>query len=338
MAAHEGSEHSEHAERRDIGEATLEQLRADVVRLSRNLMTSEPLSMFQEMGRVRSRMYAALDRRLWPRDAGELYLLVAVINCLMAVATSDLGYPDAAAELTRAAWAYAVAIDNRPLMAHLRLEMAGITFWRGRPRQSRDFAEDGLRYLADGPNAAQLHLQYGRAAARLGDNESARQAINAAHDARERDHHDDLLAIGGEFSLSQATHHYLAGSTLTEIPDATSEAIDELERAAEFYEQGWGPGEEPGYGYRALAYVDLAAARLRAGQLDNVSATLEPVLTLPPGQRIDTLLKRLESVRTELARPRYQGSSQARELDERIEDFSRDTITVGLHELPGTLA
>src|SRR5216684_2999596 len=34
MAAHEGSEHAEQAERRDIGEATLEQLHADVARLS----------------------------------------------------------------------------------------------------------------------------------------------------------------------------------------------------------------------------------------------------------------------------------------------------------------
>jgi len=106
-------------------------------------------------------------------------------------------------------------------------------------------------------------------------------------------------------------------------------------RAAEFYEQGWGPGEEPGYGCRALAHVDLATARLRAGQPDSVSATLEPVLMLPPGQRIDALPKRLGRVRAEFARPRYHGSPQARELDERIEDFSRDTATAGLHELPG---
>jgi len=38
MAAHEGSEHAEQAERRDIGEATLEQLHADVARLSAESM------------------------------------------------------------------------------------------------------------------------------------------------------------------------------------------------------------------------------------------------------------------------------------------------------------
>ena len=43
----------------------------------------------------------------------------------------------------------------------------------------------------------------------------------------------------------------------------------------------------------------------------------------------------VKTVRVELAAPRYQGSAQARELDEAIEEFIRDTIVAGLHELPG---
>src|ERR1019366_8402759 len=187
MTAHEGGEHGEHAERRDIGEATLEQLRADVTRLSHEFMIGEPLPLFLEMRRVRARIYAALDRRLWPRDQTELYFQLAALSCLMAAAASDLGYPQAGEELARAGWAYATAIDNRPLMAHLRLELAGIVFW-DRPRQSRDLAQSGLEYLSDGPNAAQLHLQYARAAARLGDATTARRAIASANEAREREY------------------------------------------------------------------------------------------------------------------------------------------------------
>src|SRR6266851_5530444 len=124
MAAHEGGEHAESAERRDIGDATLEQMRADLVRLSHDYMRGEPLSLF------------------------------------------------------RAGWAYAVAIDHRPLMAQLRLQLASIASW-DRPRQSREHAARGLEYLSDGPNAAQLHLLFGRAAVRLGDAEAARHAITA---------------------------------------------------------------------------------------------------------------------------------------------------------------
>src|SRR5450755_13225 len=57
MTAHEGSEHAEQAERRDIGDATLEQVRADVVRLSIESMTVEPSSVFREMHRPRSSIY-----------------------------------------------------------------------------------------------------------------------------------------------------------------------------------------------------------------------------------------------------------------------------------------
>ena len=40
------------------------QLRNDVMRLSHGYMTGEPFQLFQEMRRVRDRMYVALDRRL----------------------------------------------------------------------------------------------------------------------------------------------------------------------------------------------------------------------------------------------------------------------------------
>src|SRR5258708_2148052 len=48
------------------------------------------------MRRVRSRMYAALDRRLWPRDQAELYFLLGCLTSLMASAANALGYPQSA--------------------------------------------------------------------------------------------------------------------------------------------------------------------------------------------------------------------------------------------------
>jgi transcriptional regulator with XRE-family HTH domain len=334
MTAHEGSDHAERAERRDIGEATLAQLRADLVRLSHDYMSDEPLPLFLEMRRVRTRIYAALDRQLWPRDQTELYFQLAVLNCLMAVAADDLGYQQAAEELVRAGWAYATAIGHRPLLAHLRLELAGIVFW-DRPRQSLELAQSGLAYLSDGPNAAQLQLQSARAAARLGDTATARRAITSAAEARERAHHDDLLEIGGEFRLSRASHHYMAGAAVIEIPDAQADAVTELEHAAGLYAAGPEPGEDHGFGLEALAYVDLAAALLRADRLDSATSALAPVLLLPQGKRIKNLPERLTRVRAELAGPRYQGSPQARDLDEQIEEFGRDTIVAALRELPG---
>jgi hypothetical protein len=335
MAAHDGSEHAERAERRDVGEATLEQLYADVSRLSVESMTSEPFPVFLDMRRVRARIFRLLDQQLWPGDQARLYFLLGCLSDLMAVAASGLGYPQAAEELIRSGWAYATAIDHKPLMAHLRLQLSSVLFWSNRFREARDVAADGLRYLTEGPNGAHLYVKYARASARIGDSDSAREAISAAREARERDQADDVLAVGGEFGLSLATQTYFAGSALADIEGAEGEAAAELELAASLYEAGPRADEQHWFGGKALASVDLATIRLRSGALDAASAALTPVLALPSSQRITSLTSRLDRVRGELARPIFSRSVPARELDERIEEFGRESVTAGLHSLPG---
>jgi hypothetical protein len=96
MAAHEGSEHAAQAEQHGIGDATLEQLHADVARLSRQADTDEPFPVFMDMRRVRERVYWLLDRRLWPREQADLYFLTGVLNGLMGVTADRLGYADSA--------------------------------------------------------------------------------------------------------------------------------------------------------------------------------------------------------------------------------------------------
>ena len=329
MAAHEGSAHAERAEQRGIGEATLEQFRADVTHLSAQYLTGETYALFREMRRVRDRILDALGRRQWPRDSAELYLLAGCLSALMAAAATNLGYPQAAEELTRVGWAYATIIDHRPLMARLRLCAAYAAYWSGRPEQSANLARSGLEYLADGQNAAQLHLFGGLASARLGDAGSAHAAIAAARDARDRDHRDELLEIGGEFGFSRATQSYYAGFILSEAASGkaasgkagSDEAVTELDGAIGLYATGPGPGEQHSRKCQMLAHADLAIARLRAGALDAAITALEPVLALPPGERTAVEGQRLAVVRAELAAPVYRGSPAARGLDELVAGF-----------------
>jgi transcriptional regulator with XRE-family HTH domain len=336
MAAHEGSDHAAHAEEHGIGDATLEQLQADLIRLAHESDTGQPFTVFLDLRRVRERVYQLLDRRLWPGEQADLYLILGVVNGLMGVTADRLGYPDSAEELIRSGWAYATAIDHRPLLATLRLQLSTVAYWRGMTLRSRDLAADGLRYLTAGPTAADLHLKLARATAALGDADSARQAITAAHEARAREHQDELLDLGGEFSVSLATHHYFAGAALSEINGAEADATTEIEQAVALYEGGPGSGEQHYFGTRALASIDLAAVRLRAGALDAAADAIAPVLSLLPAQRVSSLTSRVRLVRTELAAAVFHGSSQARELDERIEEFGRDSVTVSLHGLsPG---
>jgi transcriptional regulator with XRE-family HTH domain len=333
MAAHEGSEHAGRVEQRGIGEATLEQFRADVTSLSVQYLTGETFGLFMEMRRVRNRIMTALDRRQWPRDATELYLLAGCLSALMAAAAVNLGYPEAAEELTRAGWAYATIIDHRPLMARLCLCAAYAAYWGGRPRQSASLARSGLTYVADGQNAAQLHLYAGLACARLGDAADASQAIAAARDARERDHRDELLEIGGEFGFSRAAQSYYAGFVLSEAPrgdPSSGEAVAELRSATGMYDAGPGPGEHHSRRCQRLAHTDLAIVQLRSGALDAAITALRPVLTLGPAERPTECTavhgQRLSALRAELAQPIFRGSPAARDLDEQVAEFNRSAL------------
>ena len=330
MAAHEGSEHAERAEQRGIGEATLEQFRADVVSLSAQYLTGETFELFLAMRRVRNRIAEALGRRQWPRDAAELYLLAGCLSALMAAAATNLGYPEAAEELIRSGSAYATIIGHRPLMARLRLCAAYAAYWNGRPRDSAELARAGLQFLAGGQSTAQLHLFAGLAAARLGDAGSGARAIAAARAARERDQPergDELLEIGGEFGFSRATQLYYAGFILSE--SGRGEAARELENAVARYEAGPGPGEQHSRKCEMLARAELALARLRAGALDAAADALAPVLALAPATRTAVQGQRLSVIGAELAQPIYRGSAPARELGEALTCFARD--------LPGRL-
>ena len=335
MTAHESSDHAEQAEQPGIGDITFEQLRTDVIQLSHLSDTGEPFAAFLDMRRVRDRIYKLLDRQLWPREQTDLYFLLGCLNGLMGVTANRLGYPDSAEELLRSGWAYANAIDHRPLQGMLRTKLSYVMYWRGRFSDSSALAADGLQYVSRGPLGADLHLNHARAAARLGDPDTARQAVSAAHEARESDYHDDLLEIGGEeFLLSRATHHCLAGNASAEISGGERWAVEELEQAISLYDAGPGLGEQHWFGGKAMAGVDLAGVRLRSGALDAAAAALGPVLVLPPSQRVASLTTRLGRVRDELAAPIFRGSAQARALGEQIEEFGRESIVAGLHSLP----
>jgi hypothetical protein len=152
---------------------------------------------------------------------------------------------------------------------------------------------------------------------------------------RQRDYTDDLMDMGGQFAISEASHHGFAGAALASIKSAEREAAEELEQAVALYDEGPRRGEDHWFAGKPLASIDLAVVRLRSGALDAAATALEPALSLPVAQRITQVTTRLAALRDELAVPLFRGSAQARTLGEQIEEFSRETVVAGLHSLPG---
>ena len=334
-AAHESSEHAAERDPYGLGDITTDQLRGDVVRLSREMDTGSPLSTFLELRRVRDRIHLLLDRRLLLREQGELYFLLGCVSGMMGAVATQLGYLDAAEEFIRAGWAYASIIEHDPLRAMLRLKLAIAADHQGRYSESRDLAADGLQYVSQGSPGAELHVIHARAAARLGDLDTARQSIGLADDAQDSDYTDDLLEIGGEFAVTRATHYSLAGRALTDINGAERDAAGKLDQAIGLYDAGPGPDEEFWFAGKPIAGVNLAIVRLRSGALDAAVEALQPTLALPAEQRIADITNRLADVRRELAAPIFTGSPQATALGEAIESFTREAVTSALHTLTG---
>lgn len=332
-SAQESSDRARHAERRNVGSATLERLAATVGRLAREVLAGEPLPLFFQMRQAREDLQAAAGYPSWPGDQRELYFLLGWLNSVMAAAAQQAGSTAAAEQLAFSGLGYATAIGHRPLLARLRLDLAVIAFWSGSPGTCVEQAALGLDHLPAGPIAARLHLIRARAAGRLGDIDTARTALGDADRAR-----DDASASGlaDPVSLlggSPAVYHYYAGAALIEIPGAEQDAIVELDRAVTLYTEAGEPGSYRDHD-EMTARACMVAALLRAGAFEAAQAAAGPVLALPCSRRVSSLRHSFARVRAELAVSQHRGSLGARDLDAQIEQFCAHTIASHLTDTP----
>ncbi|MEU1547299.1 XRE family transcriptional regulator [Nocardia sp. NPDC005745] len=327
-AAHEASEHAGKAESTNVGASTLEQLDADVVRIANDYVRIPPVPMMVDMVRVRRRVYRLLEGHQRPSDTGHLYLLAGTLSGLLANASTDLGYYDAAGEQIRAAWAYAELCGHNGLRAWTRGMHALIEYWSQRPRRAVQLAQSGQEFAESATAQVRLLNIEARIWSALGSAADTDRCVRAADDAREIAATDTLHdEVGGVFGFNDAKANYYAGATYIHLGQA-ERALGATQRAIELYSNG--PSEQRSYGAEALARVDCAAAHLINGSLDGAAEALQPVLGLEEDKRIAQLEERLTDMRRGIAAPAFRDSVEARRLDERIEEFCGSTAAKGI--------
>jgi tetratricopeptide (TPR) repeat protein len=324
-AAHESSAHAEWAEGSNVGEATLEQLDADVRRIATDYVHVPPLPMFAEMLRVRNRIYGLLEGRQKPASAAQLHLLAGVLCGLLANASTDLGYRDAAAEQASAAWAYGDIIGHDGLRAWTRGMQALIEYWSGRPQHAVRLAQSAGRYADSATARVRLHSIEARAWSLLGDAREASRCMGAASDARESAAAGDYLhdEVGGVFGFADTKNHCYAGAAYIHLGQADA-ALEAASRAVELYAAG--PAAQRSYGAESLARVDMAVACLLKQRLDGAAESLAPVLAIPAGLRIAQLGDRMADVQARLAGAEFSGAQEARDLRDQIDNFVGETL------------
>jgi hypothetical protein len=146
-AASEARGHAEQAAVTGIGPGTVEQLTADVARLSRAYVSAPPLPLFVAMHRELDHVEAALEEKVYPAQARDLNFLAGALCGLMANACLDLGREEAADDLARAAWTHGRIIDHAPLMGWARGTQALAAIWDQRFSDAVRHVENGLLYV-----------------------------------------------------------------------------------------------------------------------------------------------------------------------------------------------
>jgi len=319
-AANEVRGYAQRAAVTEVGPGTVEQLTADVVRLSRAYVSAPPLPLFAAMHEGLSRVQSALDQKLYPAQARDLNFLAGALCGLMANASLDLGLEEAADDLARAAWTHGRIIDHAPLMGWARGTQALAAIWDQRHLDAERHAHDGLMNTPAGMGAVRLHAIRARALAALGDGDQARAAMKAAEKARANADHDELHdGIAGEFAFDHAKLRYYEALSLLDF-EHPSEAGQAAQAAIVLYEAV--PARARSYGCAALARVQLARAHLMGNNLDEVADVLAEVLALGPQRRISSLNQHLDACRQLLRDSAERGSGVARELDRQLSAFS----------------
>jgi hypothetical protein len=320
-AAEESAAFGAWAEVTNIGPTTLEQFDSDIRQIAHTYLHTPPLPLFLRTLRLRDRAFALLQGRQHPDQTRHLYATAGWLCSLLAWMSGDLGDYTAAKTHGRIAWLCAELADHNGLRAWTRATQSKLAFWNGEILESEHLARDGLRFATATTAAVMLRSLEGRASARLGNSETANSAIHQAREARE--HVTSPDEVGGLFGCSMAQQSYLAGSTYLWLRQP-GDALREAEDAIQHFETS--AAEDRFYGAEMLARIDAMTAHAQEGRLDSVEGAAQVVLAVPPQQRLDTFVRGLHRVRDELGRPAFQGSVEARQLQEQIEDFCAGAI------------
>ncbi|WP_433259693.1 hypothetical protein ACQPYK_48895 (plasmid) [Streptosporangium sp. CA-135522] len=323
MAARRALRFTVAAEGSNIGPETLDQLRAEVTRLTLAYQQQPLTTLMGDLIGLQDVAFRLLEGRQRPAEAAEMYLFAGVISGMLAKASHDLGDPHSAMTQARASFVCADNAGHDGLRAWTRGLQSMIAYWAGWPHEAARYAQAGGEFAARirGTGSVWLPAQEARVWAVLGDGERAVAAIERANDAREQVELDDLDVLGGIMTFPRARQLYYAADARVWLPGDEQEADRVASEAITAYNQA-GP-EERSYSDEAGARADQALARANMGDLDGAAEALAPVLELPVGQRIGGVVASAMRVHAALRAPGYQGAATAQNLQQQIEVYGQ---------------
>ncbi|WP_224058933.1 helix-turn-helix domain-containing protein [Streptomyces kanamyceticus] len=303
----------------NIDANALEELSFTLARIATDYVHAPLFPLFTELISVRDQLFSKLQGRQRPQQSRELFMLAGTTCLLLAHASQNLGDQASAMTQIRTARTCAEQADHTGLLAWTLGTAALITEWSPQGRMSLRLAEQAATLAPPGESRIRIAAIEARTAARIGDHERARTALDRmrrAMDEPPRD--DDLVQYGGLLTFPRAKQDYYLGGTYTLLGEH-QQAQQHAATAIEAYRTG--PHEERSYGDEALAQLDLITIGIHQGDLDEALAGLHHILNLPPEMRIRQLGNAMDRLGTLVRRPELKRSRAAGELADLIRGY-----------------
>jgi len=286
----------------------LQRFETETRRLARDYLSQAPVPIFSQTATLaRSAFDLIQGGHQYLYQTRELYVAAGRLSALLSWMSGDLGQMAAAAEHARATWVCADQADNATLRAWAMSVASKAAYWDGDYLSAVECARNGQQYAATGTALVMLACQEADALKAVGRVREAENAIDRAKAAREQVNAPD--DVGGLFSCGRARQaNYEIGVHLAAArPKQAISAATEAEDA-------FASGDLWAYGTWAQIRIGAALAHIMLDNIGGAGQYLEPVLSMPPDRRLDTLDRRAGEVVHVLTRPRIERSREAREL------------------------
>ncbi|MEU2592989.1 hypothetical protein ABZ649_04585 [Streptomyces albidoflavus] len=329
MAARRARDFALGAERGQLGDETLGFLQDEVARITAIYQRVPLPEIFPDLHAAQEDCFRLIEGgRVRPTQMRQLHVCAGLLSWLMAKASHDLGDLHSAMMQARTAGVCAQQAEHDALLAAVDGLKSLITYWAGRPEDAVFFARKGA---AEHPNlrgtvSAWLPALEARAAALLGDGDSALTANARAIDARTRVVADDLDNLGGILTFPEAKHDYYTAESRVLLGLHDQETAERADAAAAAYHDRstdhWAFGDEAG------SQCNVAIVRLNGGVIDGAAEAIRPVLDLPNSQRNNGIVVSARRVASALAQSPARNSVLGRELGGEISLFSTTRLAL----------
>jgi hypothetical protein len=304
------------AEESNVGDLTVEQLHADILRITQNYLRTPTKPLFVRGRGIRDRAFRLLSGRQPPNQTRDLYAAAGWALTLLGWIAVDLGRPDVAESHTRTAWACAEAADRDDLRAWVRATQHTAAFWQDDFARAASYAQDGLQY-ARGSSTLFLASVTAVDLARTGRHAEAREALTVAKRTTVR---TDVPELGGPFLCTPER----AEGIWSDAHLALGEANDTLKHAdhgISLFEAS--PHAYRNFGSERMVRLQQAKAHLQLGELDGATEAVSAVLSTPVEYRVRPLIHRISEVAALTRLSRHATDPKALALHDSIRVFTR---------------